>query len=40
MQAKYADVVPLEAALHYLDELSRDLYAPQSHELDARIVAR
>jgi nicotinamidase-related amidase len=40
MQAKYADVVPLEAALHYLDELSRDLYAPQSPELDARIAAR
>lgn len=40
MQAKYADVVPLEAALHYLNELPRDLYAPQSPELDARIAAR
>jgi maleamate amidohydrolase len=29
MQAKYADVVPLEAALSYLDELPRELYAPQ-----------
>ena len=28
MQAKYADVVSLETALHYLAELPRDLYAP------------
>jgi hypothetical protein len=27
MQAKYADVVPLEAALSYLDELSRGCLA-------------
>jgi maleamate amidohydrolase len=37
MQAKYADVLPLEAALSYLDELSRDLYAPQSLEMGARV---
>ena len=30
MQAKYADVVPLEVTLHYLDELPRGLYAPQN----------
>jgi maleamate amidohydrolase len=36
MQAKYADVVPLEAALSYLDGLSGDLYAPQSLEMSAR----
>lgn len=29
MQAKYADVVPLETTLHYLDELSSELYAPR-----------
>ena len=28
MQAKYADVVSLEAALHYLVELPKDLYMP------------
>jgi nicotinamidase-related amidase len=37
MQAKYADVVPLEAALSYLDDLSRDLYAPQRLEVGARL---
>jgi maleamate amidohydrolase len=37
MQAKYADVVPLEAALSYLDDLSRDLYAPRSLEMGARV---
>ena len=36
MQAKYADVVPLEAVLGYLDELSRELYAPQSPGFGAR----
>jgi maleamate amidohydrolase len=36
MQAKYADVVPLEAALNYLDELSRGLAAPLSPEIGAR----
>jgi nicotinamidase-related amidase len=36
MQAKYADVVPLEAALRYLDELPRELYAPQSPGITAR----
>jgi maleamate amidohydrolase len=40
MQAKYADVIPLEAALHYLNELPRDLYAPQSPGLEARVAAR
>ena len=30
MQAKYADVVPLEAALSYLDELSRERSAAQT----------
>jgi len=37
MQAKYADVVPLDAALSYLDELSRGLYATQSPEMPARV---
>jgi maleamate amidohydrolase len=36
MQAKYADVVPLEAALGYLEELSRELSAPQSPGIEAR----
>ncbi len=36
MQAKYADVVPLEAALTYLHELPRGLHAPQSPEMAAR----
>jgi maleamate amidohydrolase len=36
MQAKYADVVPLEAALGYLDELSRELSAAQSPVIGAR----
>jgi maleamate amidohydrolase len=36
MQAKYADVVPLEAALSYLDELSRELSASQSPSIGAR----
>jgi maleamate amidohydrolase len=36
MQAKYADVIPLDAALSYLDELSRSLYAPQSPEIGER----
>ena len=36
MQAKYADVIPLDAALSYLDELSRSPYAPQSPEIGAR----
>jgi maleamate amidohydrolase len=36
MQAKYADVVPLEAALGYLDELSRELAAAQSPTIGAR----
>ncbi len=37
MQAKYADVVSLAAALSYLGELPRDLYAPQSPEIGARV---
>jgi len=37
MQAKYADVVPLEVALSYLDELASDLDAPQSPEMGARV---
>jgi len=37
MQAKYADVVPLEAALSYLAELSRELYVPQTFEIGARV---
>jgi nicotinamidase-related amidase len=37
MQAKYADVVPLAAALSYLHELPRDLYAPQSPGIAARV---
>jgi hypothetical protein len=37
MQAKYADVVPLEVALSYLDELASDLHAPQSSEVGARV---
>jgi maleamate amidohydrolase len=37
MQAKYADVVPLEVALSYLNELATDPYAPLSPELGARI---
>jgi maleamate amidohydrolase len=36
MQAKYADVIPLQAALSYLNELPRDLYASQSPEIAAR----
>jgi maleamate amidohydrolase len=36
MQAKYADVVPLEAALNYLDELPRGLDAPPSPGIGAR----
>jgi nicotinamidase-related amidase len=36
MQAKYADVVPLEAALSYLDELSREQSAAQSLIIGAR----
>jgi isochorismate hydrolase len=36
MQAKYADVVPLKAALSYLDDLSREPYAPQSPGIGAR----
>ena len=36
MQAKYADVVPLEATLNYLDELPRGLYGPQRPEIAAR----
>ena len=37
MQAKYADVVPLEAALGYLDELSREQSAAQSPIIGARL---
>jgi maleamate amidohydrolase len=37
MQAKYADVVPLEAALRYLGELPRGLYAPESPGVEARV---
>ena len=37
MQAKYADVVPLEAALSYLDALSGDLHALRSLEMGARV---
>ncbi len=37
MQAKYADVVPLEAALRYLGEWSRGLYAPGSPGIEARV---
>jgi hypothetical protein len=29
-------VVPLEAALSYLDEISRELYAPQSPSIGVR----
>jgi maleamate amidohydrolase len=36
MQAKYADVVPLEAALGYLDELARELNVPQSALIGAK----
>jgi maleamate amidohydrolase len=36
MQAKYADVVPLQAVLDYLDELPSHLYAPQRPEIVAR----
>jgi maleamate amidohydrolase len=36
MQAKYADVVPLEAALGYLDELSTERSQPQTPSLGAR----
>lgn len=36
MQAKYADVVPLEAALGYLDELPGERSIPQSPEIGAR----
>jgi isochorismate hydrolase len=36
MHAKYADVVPLEGALSYVDELPRGLYAPQHPEIAAR----
>jgi len=36
MQAKYADVVPLEAALGYLEELSKERSEPQSPSLRAR----
>ena len=36
MQAKYADVIPLEAALSYLDELPRDRSVPQSPGVEAR----
>jgi nicotinamidase-related amidase len=36
MQAKYADVVPLQAALDYLHELPRDLHMPQPPEIAAR----
>jgi nicotinamidase-related amidase len=36
MQAKYADVVPLEAALDYLDELSREQSAAQSPIIGAK----
>ena len=37
MQAKYADVVPLEAVLRYLSELPGGLYAPQTPGLGARV---
>ncbi|HEX9870411.1 MAG TPA: isochorismatase family protein [Candidatus Tectomicrobia bacterium] len=37
MQAKYADVVPLEVALSYMDELASDLHAPQRLEVSARV---
>lgn len=38
MQAKYADVVSLEAAQRYLDELPADLYAPrQSAAVEAQV---
>lgn len=37
MQAKYADVVPLAAALSYLDELPRGLEAPLSPGIGARV---
>jgi maleamate amidohydrolase len=36
MQAKYADVVPLEVALSYLDELSRELSTAASPIIGAR----
>jgi nicotinamidase-related amidase len=36
MQAKYADVVPLEVALGYLDALARELNVPQSAGVGAR----
>jgi nicotinamidase-related amidase len=36
MQAKYADVVPLRAALGYLDELPGERSIPQSPEIGAR----
>ena len=36
MQAKYADVVPLDAVLDYLGELPAHLYAPQRPEIVAR----
>jgi len=37
MQAKYADVVTLQVALSYLDELASDLHAPQRPEVGARV---
>jgi nicotinamidase-related amidase len=37
MQAKYADVVTLEAALNYLDALPGDLYTPQSAGIAAPV---
>jgi maleamate amidohydrolase len=36
MQAKYADVVPLKAALSYLEELPRGLYASHAPAIGAR----
>jgi nicotinamidase-related amidase len=37
MQAKYADVVPLEDALSYLNELATDPDIPLRPELGARV---
>jgi len=37
MQAKYADVIPLEGTLSYLDELSKEIYAPQNPEIAAPV---
>jgi maleamate amidohydrolase len=37
MQAKYADVLPLEAALSYLGELPKELYTPQDPPVGVRV---